>query len=142
VLLSGGSSMVTDFGLAKALSAASNAEHGGVTSLGVALGTPAYMAPEQATADPGIDHRADIYAFGVLAYELLTGQPPFRGRTPQNLLAAHVTESPEPIGKRRTNLPPGLSALVMRCLEKRPADRPQRASDIVSALDDITTPSG
>ena len=72
-----------------------------MTSLGVALGTPAYMSPEQATADPAIDHRADIYAFGVLAYELLTGQPPFAGRTPQNLLAAHVTEAPEPIAKRR-----------------------------------------
>src|SRR4029079_10646378 len=110
VLLSGGSSMVTDFGLAKALSAASNAEHGGVTSLGVALGTPAYMAPEQATADPGIDHRADIYAFGVLAYELLTGQPPFSGRTPQNLLAAHVTESAAPHGKTRAHRHPAQSA--------------------------------
>ncbi|MFI5244626.1 MAG: protein kinase, partial [Gemmatimonadales bacterium] len=142
VLLSGGSAMVTDFGVAKALSASSNAGHGGVTSLGVALGTPAYMAPEQATADPAIDHRADIYAFGVLAYELLTGQPPFAGRTPQNLLAAHVTEAPEGISKRRASLPPALAALVMRCLEKRPADRPQRASEIVHALDDITTPSG
>ena len=142
ILLSGGSAMVTDFGVAKALSASSNADHGGVTSLGIALGTPAYMAPEQATADPAIDHRADVYAFGVLAYELLTGQPPFVGRTPQNLLAAHVSESPENIGRRRSNLPPGLSALVMRCLEKRPADRPQSASEIVHALDDITTPSG
>jgi serine/threonine-protein kinase len=142
ILLSGGSAMVTDFGVAKALSASSNADHGGVTSLGIALGTPAYMAPEQATADPAIDHRADVYAFGVLAYELLTGQPPFVGRTPQNLLAAHVSESAENIGRRRSNLPPGLSALVMRCLEKRPADRPQSASEIVHALDDITTPSG
>ena len=142
VLLSGGSAMVTDFGVAKALSASSNAEQGGVTSLGVALGTPAYMAPEQATADPAIDHRADIYAFGVLAYELLTGQPPFVGLTPQNLLAAPVSESPEVIIRRRASLPPALSALVMRCLEKRPADRPQTAAEIVHALDDITTPSG
>ncbi|HVT38295.1 MAG TPA: protein kinase [Gemmatimonadaceae bacterium] len=143
-LLSGGSAMVTDFGVAKALSASSNAEHvdGGVTSLGVALGTPAYMAPEQATADPAIDHRADLYAFGVLAYELLTGQPPFAGRTPQNLLAAHVTEVPEPIAKRRASLPPALAALVMRCLEKRPADRVQTAAEIVHGLDVITTPSG
>jgi serine/threonine-protein kinase len=142
VLLSGGSAMVTDFGVAKALSASSNAEHGAATSLGVALGTPAYMAPEQATADPAMDHRADIYAFGVLAYELLTGQPPFVGRTPQNLLAAHVTEAPETISKRRATLPPALAALVMRCLEKRPADRAQTVAEIVHALDDITTPSG
>ena len=140
VLLSGGSAMVTDFGVAKALSASSNAEHGGITSLGVALGTPAYISPEQASADPSVDHRADIYSVGVLAYELLTGQPPFAGRTPQNLLAAHVTEAPEAITRRRASLPPALAALVMRCLEKRPADRPQSASAVVHALDDITTP--
>src|SRR5438445_1861859 len=100
------------------------------------------MSPEQASADPSVDHRADIYSVGVLAYELLTGQPPFAGRTPQNLLAAHVTEAPEAINKRRASLPPALAALVMRCLEKRPADRPQSASEVVHALDDITTPSG
>src|SRR5205823_1824543 len=142
VLLSGGSAMVTDFGVAKALSASTNAEHAGLTSLGVALGTPAYMSPEQASADPSVDHRADIYSLGVLAYELLTGQPPFAGRTPQHLLAAHVTEAPEAITRRRASLPPALAALVMRCLEKRPADRPQSASEVVHALDDITTPGG
>src|SRR5213080_4493449 len=142
VLLSGGSAMVTDFGVAKALSASSNAEHAGLTSLGVALGTPAYMSPEQASADPSVDHRADIYSLGVVAYELLTGQPPFTGRTPQHLLAAHVTEAPEAITRRRASLPPALAALVMRCLEKRPADRPQSASEVVHALDDITTPGG
>jgi serine/threonine-protein kinase len=142
VMMSGDVAMVTDFGVAKALSASSNADHGGVTSLGVALGTPAYMSPEQATADPTIDHRSDIYAFGVLAYEILSGQPPFIGRNPSQLLAAQVQEGPDPIAKRRPNLPPRLAALVMRCLEKRPADRPQSAADIVHALDDITTPSG
>ena len=142
VLLSGGSAMVTDFGVAKALSASSHAEHGGLTSLGVALGTPAYMSPEQASADPSVDHRADIYSFGVLAYELLTGQPPFAGRTPQHVLAAHVAEAPEAITRRRASLPPALAGLVMRCLEKRPADRPQSASEVVHALDDLATPSG
>lgn len=142
ILLSGGSAMVTDFGVAKAISASSNGDEGGVTSLGVALGTPSYMSPEQASADPTVDHRADIYALGVVAYEALTGQPPFVGRTPQGLLAAHVTENPDPVARRRQNIPAPLAALVMSCLEKRAADRPQSAHDVVHALDAITTPSG
>ena len=142
VLLSGGGAMITDFGVAKAISASSNSEGGKSTSMGIALGTPAYMSPEQASADPAVDHRADIYAFGVMAYELLTGQPPFAGRTPQGLLAAHVTEAPEAITRRRSAIPPALGALIMRCLEKRAADRPQTAMDLVHGLDQITTPSG
>src|SRR5213075_3174855 len=99
VLVSGHHALVTDFGVSKAL--ANSAGGSSITSVGIALGTPAYMSPEQAAADPAVDHRADIYSFGVLAYELLTGQPPFAGRTPQNLLAAHVTEAPEAITRRR-----------------------------------------
>jgi len=142
ILFSDDAAMVTDFGVAKALSASSNGDHGGVTSLGVALGTSAYMAPEQATADPSTDNRADIYAFGVLAYEVLTGRSPFFGRNAAQLLAAQVQEVPEPISRRRSSVPPALAALIMRCLEKRPADRPQTAAEVVHALDDITTPSG
>jgi eukaryotic-like serine/threonine-protein kinase len=112
-----------------------------VTSLGVALGTPAYMSPEQATADPNTDHRADLYAFGILAYEILTGHTPFGKRSPAELLAAHVTEPARPIADARPNLPPALAALVMRCLQKRPADRPQSAGEILQSLDEITTPS-
>ncbi|HEX7123731.1 MAG TPA: protein kinase [Gemmatimonadaceae bacterium] len=142
VLIAGDSAMVTDFGVAKAVSASATDASSGITSIGVALGTPAYMAPEQATADPLVDHRADIYAFGCLAYELLTGQPPFAGRPTAAMLAAHVTDEPEAIDRRRPSVSPSLAALVMRCLEKRPADRPQQASEIVRVLDEITTPSG
>jgi len=141
VLLSAGSAMVTDFGVAKAVNAAADGASG-VTSVGVALGTPAYMAPEQASADPRVDHRADVYAWGVLAYELITGQSPFAGRTPQAMLAAHVTEEPEDVGRRRANTPPALADLVMRCLAKSAADRPQRADELVRALDTIGTTSG
>ena len=136
VLLSGGAAVVTDFGVAKAMDA--SATSGGTTSLtqlGVALGTPAYMAPEQAAADPDVDHRADLYAFGCLAYELLTGSPPFAGRPAPALLAAQVNEVPEPIGRRRPIVPSALAALVMRCLEKRPADRPASAEEVLRALD-------
>ena len=145
--------MVADFGVAKAISAASSGTDrpeghrprdlhaGGMTSVGIALGTPAYMSPEQATADRNTDHRADLYAFGVMAYELLTGETPFGKRSPSELLAAHVTEAPRPITDVRVGLPPALASLVMRCLEKRPANRPQSAGEILEALDDITTPS-
>ena len=142
VLLSSGHAVVTDFGVAKALSASATGGDGGLTSLGVALGTPAYMAPEQAAAEPTTDHRADIYAWGCLAYEVLTGQPPFVGRTAQALLAAHAVEKPEPCAARRPALPPVLADLVMRCLAKRPADRPQTAGALVQALDGLATPSG
>ena len=90
VLLSGQHALVTDFGVAKALE--SSTGEASLTSLGVALGTPAYMAPEQAAAEPHIDHRADIYAFGCLAYEVLTGRPPFAGMSAQQVLAAHITQ--------------------------------------------------
>jgi serine/threonine protein kinase len=143
VLLSGGVAVVTDFGVAKAVSASSGgAAASGLTSLGVALGTPAYMAPEQATASPHTDHRADIYAFGIMAYELLTGHPPFVGRSAQAVLAAQVVEDPEPVERRRPAVPPMLAALVRECIAKRPAERPQTAGQVMHVLDSIVTPSG
>jgi tRNA A-37 threonylcarbamoyl transferase component Bud32 len=142
VLLSGGVAVVTDFGVAKAVSASTDAGATGLTSLGVALGTPAYMAPEQATANPQTDHRADIYALGVVAYELLTGSQPFTGRSPQAVLAAHVVEDPEPVERRRPAVPPMLAALVRECLSKRPAERPQSAMQVMHVLDAVGTPSG
>ncbi len=139
ILLSEGHAVITDFGVAKAVSASSGG--GSLTSLGVALGTPAYMAPEQAAADPHVDHRADIYAVGALAYEMLTGRPPFTAPTAQALLAAQITKIPEPVDQHRRTVPPGLNAVVMRCLEKRPADRWQSAGEIVPQLDAMSTPS-
>ena len=141
VMLSGGSAMVTDFGVAKAVLSSTNSEIHFATSHGIALGTPAYMSPEQASADPDLDHRTDIYAFGVLAYELLSGQTPFAGRTLRAVLAATVAEVPELLQRRRATVPASLAAVVMRCLEKRPADRPQSAAEVVRVLDEITTPS-
>jgi len=138
VLLSGGSAVVTDFGVAKALSKSKRMPGGTLTHVGASLGTPAYMAPEQAAADADMDHRADIYAFGVMAYELLAGRPPFHGRTPRKLLAAQMGERPEPIAEVRGDTPPPLSQLVMKCLEKDPIDRPQTATELVRALDVIS----
>src|SRR5690606_31358787 len=108
VLLSMGSAIVADFGVVKAISDSATGETSRITSLGMALGTPAYMAPEQAAGDPALDHRVDIYSFGILAYEMITGRPPFTGRSPQALLAAQVTEIPLPIQNLRPSVPPML----------------------------------
>src|SRR6266516_3555110 len=139
VLISGKHAVVTDFGVSKAVSASSG---GSLTSLGVALGTPAYMAPEQAAADPHLDHRADLYALGILGYEMLTGRPPFTAATPQATLAAQVTQTPQPVTAQRPAVPGALNALVMRCLEKHPADRFESAGAVLEALEQMVTPSG
>jgi len=139
VMLRGRHALVTDFGVAKALSEATGRQS--LTTLGVALGTPTYMAPEQAVADPHVDHRADVYAFGVVAYELLTGRPPFAASSPQQILAAHVTAAPEPVTTHRS-MPVALSMLVMRCLEKKPADRWQHVDELIPQLEAVLTPSG
>ena len=138
VMLTDEFALVTDFGVAKALTESSKAPGvATLTGLGVTLGTPAYMAPEQATADPSLDHRVDIYAFGVMAYEMLTGSLPFAGRKTQAMLAAHAVEKPEAIERRRRTVPHALGALVMRCLENHPADRPQSAADLLTTLDSV-----
>jgi pimeloyl-ACP methyl ester carboxylesterase len=97
------------------------------------------MAPEQAASDPMMDHRADIYAFGVLAYEVLTGMPPFTAPSVVQLVSAHMTRPPEPLTRHRPGIPEPLEELVLRCLAKRPADRFQRAEEIVTRLDAILT---
>jgi eukaryotic-like serine/threonine-protein kinase len=140
VMLAGRHAVVMDFGVAKAVSDAR--EGSNLTSAGVALGTPAYMAPEQAAGDPHIDHRADIYAVGALAYEMLTGRPPFTGTTQQEVLAKQVTATPEAVTVHRPSVSRGLETLVMRCLEKKAADRWQTADEILPHLEALATPSG
>ena len=99
------------------------------------------MAPEQAAGDPSIDHRADIYALGIVAYEMLTGDVPFDAPTPQGMLAAQVSVEPARLRTRRLDVPPMLEALVMKCLIKDPAGRFQRADEILVALEAMGTPS-
>lgn len=136
ILLSGGAATVADFGIAKALSSARQQEPGeALTSLGMSLGTPAYMAPEQVAGDPGTDHRADIYSLGCVAYEMLSGRSPFAGKSPQQMLAAQVMEPPAPVAQQRAGVPAALAALVMKCLEKEPSRRPQTAKELASALE-------
>ncbi len=140
VMISGKHALVTDFGVAKAVSESTGRQS--LTSLGVALGTPSYMAPEQAAAEPNVDHRADIYAFGAMAYEMLAGRPPFTGMSAQAVLAAHVTQTPDQVTGLRPAIPEALGGLVMRCLEKRPSDRWQTAEELIPHLEALLTPSG
>jgi eukaryotic-like serine/threonine-protein kinase len=146
ILLSGGAAVVTDFGIAKAVTTSRTQEGGGaatITQMGASIGTPAYMAPEQVAGDPDVDHRADIYAWGAVAWELLAGKHPFAAKTnAQGMLAAHLSETPAMLTSVRADVPPALSALVARCLEKDPAKRPQSANEILASLDQINSTSG
>ena len=151
-----GDALVADFGVARGLAAAQDSigpsdpqlPSGEIaltdtadprwieyTDGGAILGTPAYMAPEQVPGGRGIDHRADLYALGAVAYEVLTGTSPFAGRPTQEQLAAHVSEMPEPISARRPDVPPPLAILVERLLSKRPDDRPRDADEVLRSLD-------
>jgi serine/threonine-protein kinase len=143
VLLSGGTAVVTDFGIAKALSASrtDGGNHATLTSVGTSIGTPAYMAPEQVAGDPGLDHRVDLYSLGCMAFEMLTGKPPFADRAPQRMLGAHLTETPPAIESLRPDCPPGLALLVSRLLQKDPADRPADALTVLKSIGTVTTTS-
>ena len=142
VLLSLGSATVTDFGIAKAINAArtdGSQKREALTQVGTSIGTPTYMAPEQAAGDPDTDHRADLYAFGVMAFEMLAGRTPFVASTPTRLLAAHMSEPPPDLLALRTDCPPSLAALVMRCLQKDPESRPRDSGELLQVLDSVTS---
>jgi tRNA A-37 threonylcarbamoyl transferase component Bud32 len=140
ILTQGAHALVADFGVAKALSASMPIS--GVTTAGLAIGTPAYMAPEQLAGDPSADHRMDIYAVGLLAYELVTGVSPFTGPSPRETLAAQLSHVPKPLHELSADIPRSLSTLIMRCLAKDPAARPQTADEILRELDSMTMPLG
>jgi len=140
ILTQGAHALVADFGVAKALSASMPIS--AVTTTGIAIGTPAYMAPEQLAGDPNADHRMDIYAVGLLAYELVTGMSPFTGPSPRETLAAQLSHDPKPLHELSPSIPRSLSTLIMRCLAKDPAARPQTADEILHELDSMTMPIG
>ena len=147
ILLTRGHAVVADFGIAKALVASQSGVPGENTDAaggpGTApspasslLGTPAYMAPEQAVEGMPVDHRADLYAWGLIAYELLGGRHPFERRaSAHELIAAHRREVPPPLSQIAPDVRPDVAALVMQCLAKRPAERPAAASEILTVLD-------
>ena len=139
ILSEGKHARVTDFGVAKALGASLPlAGPAGHTTSGMAIGTPAYMAPEQLAADPAADHRVDIYALGLLAYELLSGASPFSAPSPTATMAAQLTRVPDPLTTVRQDIPAAFSTLVERCLAKSPDDRPADANEVLAELDRIS----
>ncbi|MEX2180780.1 MAG: serine/threonine-protein kinase [Gemmatimonadaceae bacterium] len=140
ILLEGRHAVVADFGVAKALSEA-GVSGAGLTSVGLALGTPAYMAPEQAMADATTNHRADLYAAGAVMYEMLAGAAPYTGAA-QAVVAAHLTAPIPRIEERRNDVPPAVASLIFRLLAKNPAERPQSAHEVAVALEGVTTPGG
>ena len=130
-----GRALVTDFGIAR------TAEGGSLTATGMVVGTPAYLSPEQVTGEPS-DHRADIYALGVMMYQMLTGQPPFTGATPTAVLMKRLAGAPAPIQSLRPDVPDSLVDLVDACLATDPNDRLSNAADIVRYLTGHSPVSG
>src|SRR5881398_2722819 len=131
ILLQEGQPLVADFGIALAVS---NAGGNRITQTGLSLGTPNYMSPEQATGDPTIDARSDIYSLGAMTYEMLTGEPPHTGNTSQAVIARMLTEKPRPIRTTRSAVPEYVEATVQRALEKLPADRFSSAREYAEGL--------
>jgi serine/threonine-protein kinase len=144
VLMCEGVSMISDFGVAKALDDASaDAVSTGrrVTTVSMTLGTPAYMAPEQVNNAKVVDHKADLYALACVAYEVLTGAPPFVRATLRATLAAQLGEQPVPLAERRPDIPAPLADILMRCLAKDPLQRPHSATAIIKVLDVLSAPA-
>ena len=137
VLLTARHAVVTDFGIAKALSLATDAS--GLTATGLALGTPGYMAPEQALADPNADHRVDLYALGCLLFEMLVGKPPFEGATAQEVVSGHVTRTPNDVDRIRSEVPADVAAWVRRALAKSPDERWSTPAEALAELEACLT---
>jgi serine/threonine-protein kinase len=131
ILLHEDQALVADFGIALAVSAAGGPR---MTQTGLSLGTPAYMAPEQAMGERAIDGRADIYALGAVLYEMLVGEAPFTGPTVQAIVARVMTENPRPVTGQRKSVPANVNAAVLRALEKLPADRFHSPAEFSAAL--------
>jgi serine/threonine-protein kinase len=133
IMLSRGHALVADFGIARAMGSGAS-----ITQTGLAVGTPQYMSPEQASGSPGVDGRADVYALGCVLYEMLAGEPPFTGPTPQAIITRSLTENPRSLTMSRVGLPPTLDGIVTRALAKSPADRFQTPGALATALSGST----
>ncbi len=132
ILLHGGEAVVSDFGIARAIAVAGS---GDITQTGIAVGTPAYMSPEQAAGDDALDGRSDIYSLGCVLYEMLAGHAPFLGRSPAEILARHSADPVPSVRSARSTIPPALERTIERALAKVPADRFHNATQFAEQLE-------
>jgi serine/threonine protein kinase/tetratricopeptide (TPR) repeat protein len=138
IFLQHGHAILADFGIARAVEEAAKGTPGErLTRTGMGIGTPGYMSPEQLAGDPDVDARTDIYAFGVVAYEMLSGNPPFAGLSAAKLVVAHMTETPKPVTDYRPDAPQQLAEIVARCLEKDASSRWQTADEMIPSLEEL-----
>ena len=133
ILLQDRHAILADFGIAAALAMPGETAHSRITRTGMTLGTVGYMAPEQAFGDADVDHRADIYALGVVGHEMISGSPPFTGATTQAILAANLTQPPPRLEYLRADVPPHVARAIEKALMKAPSDRFQTARDFSAA---------
>ena len=133
-----GRAMVTDFGIARALTDKNDSR---LTATGMAIGTPAYMSPEQSAVEADIDGRSDLYSLGVVGYQMACGDLPFNAPNTPSMLVKHLSERPVPVDHRRIDLPADLSRIIMMLLEKDPANRFPDAQSLVVALSGGEIPS-
>src|SRR5438874_10374052 len=131
ILFEAGHAVVTDFGIARAITAAGGEK---LTGTGIAVGTPAYMSPEQAAASARVDERSDIYSLGCVLYEMLAGEPPFTGPSAESIVRQHLAAAPPQVSAMRAAVPPAIDEAIVRALAKTPADRFATAAEFVVAL--------
>src|SRR5437016_1900421 len=131
ILFEAGHAVVTDFGIARAITAAGGEK---LTGTGIAVGTPAYMSPEQAAASARVDERSDIYSLGCVLYEMLAGEPPFTGPSAESIVRQHLAAAPPQVSAMRAAVPPAIEQAIARALAKTPADRFATAAELVEAL--------
>src|SRR5438309_1424105 len=131
ILFETGHAVVTDFGIARAITAAGGEK---LTGTGIAVGTPAYMSPEQAAASARVDERSDIYSLGCVLHEMLAGEPPFTGPSAESIVRQHLAAAPPQVSAMRAAVPPAIEQALVRALDKTPADRFATAAELVEAL--------
>src|SRR5213595_3100176 len=140
IMLSGGTAVVTDFGIARAVSAAGGEEH--LTQTGMAIGTPAYMSPEQGAGGHELDGRSDQYSLACVVYEMLVGEPPFTGPTVQAIIARHSMDWVSPPSIVRNTIPDAVEGAILRALSKVPADRYPTSALFAEALNTLSAATG